>query len=449
MTAPTTTYVEPKAPRGTRDFDPDDMRVREWVISVASSVYRRHGAVQIETPTFELTSVLTGKYGEEGQGLIYNIERKVEGHEELSLRYDLTVPFARYIAQRGITTMKRYQIGRVYRRDEVSVKHGRYREFYQCDFDYAGPTDRMVADAECVAVMSELLRALGVGRFRIKVNHRGLLDAMLRVAGVKPENFRTVSSSIDKLDKLPWAAVREEIVMTKGAASEEAADAIGRFATVHGAPADVIAAAGAFAAGDDGGAAALRDLELLAKYCGLLGCAGDVEYDLSLARGLDYYTGAVFEAVLLDEEMGSIAGGGRYDDMLGMFSRGGASIPAVGFALGIERVFDIVAKKPSATKPRIDVAVIAATPGCTEYRMRVCSELWGAKVSTEMCYSDKPRLKAHLAEAAKEGARLAAIVGADEVAKETVTLKDLTTGASQEVQLAALWSTVLAVLAVK
>jgi len=188
-----------KTAKGTRDFQPDQMAIREKVMKKIVDVFKCHGAVTIDTPVFELKEVLTGKYGEDSK-LIYDL--KDQGGEILAMRYDLTVPFARYCAMNKIMNIKRYQIAKVYRRDNPSISRGRYREFYQCDFDIAGQYDPMVPDAECVKIVKDILKAMEVGNFVIKVNHRQILDGIFEVCGVATDMFRTICSSVDKLDKV-------------------------------------------------------------------------------------------------------------------------------------------------------------------------------------------------------------------------------------------------------
>merc|ERR1711963_319203 len=188
-----------KTAKGTRDFQPDQMAIREKVLEKIIKVFKCHGAVTIDTPVFELKEVLTGKYGEDSK-LIYDL--KDQGGEILALRYDLTVPFARYVAMNKVEKIKRYQIAKVYRRDQPSISRGRYREFYQCDFDIAGSYDPMVPDAECVKIVKDILKAMEVGNFVIKVNHRQILDGIFEVCGVATDMFRTICSSVDKLDKV-------------------------------------------------------------------------------------------------------------------------------------------------------------------------------------------------------------------------------------------------------
>uniref|UniRef100_A0A8C5FSQ7 histidine--tRNA ligase n=1 Tax=Gadus morhua TaxID=8049 RepID=A0A8C5FSQ7_GADMO len=216
--------------QGTRDYNPKQMAIREKVFNTIVSCFKRHGAETIDTPVFELKETLTGKYGEDSK-LIYDL--KDQGGELLSLRYDLTVPFARFLAMNKISNIKRYHIAKVYRRDNPAMTRGRYREFYQCDFDIAGHYDPMIPDAECLRIVSEILGELDLGDFHIKVNDRRILDGMFAVCGVPDDKFRTICSTVDKLDKMCWEDVKNEMVKEKGL-SEEAADMIGQYVSMQG-----------------------------------------------------------------------------------------------------------------------------------------------------------------------------------------------------------------------
>jgi histidyl-tRNA synthetase len=288
----------PKIAKGTRDFTPDQMRIREQAFATIRRVFKRHGGVEIDTPVFELKEVLTGKYGEDSK-LIYDLAD--QGGELLSLRYDLTVPFARFLAMNSVGNIKRYHIAKVYRRDQPQLTRGRYREFYQCDFDVAGSYTRMVADSEVLTVAIEILSELPIGSFLIKLNHRQILDAVFEICGVPSEKFRTICSAVDKLDKASWSEVKDEMVFEKGL-PEDVADKIGTFVLHKGEPKvlwDQLMSVKTF--GDHKGAlTAMEDMRLLFQYLDAMGTLSYVSFDLSLARGLDYYTGLIYEAVLTD-----------------------------------------------------------------------------------------------------------------------------------------------------
>ncbi|KAG2316267.1 hypothetical protein Bca52824_019389 [Brassica carinata] len=347
----------PKLPKGTRDFAKEQMIVREKAFSIIQNVFKKHGATALDTPVFELRETLMGKYGEDSK-LIYDIAD--QGGELCSLRYDLTVPFARYVAMNGIVSFKRYQIAKVYRRDNPSK--GRYREFYQCDFDIAGLSEPMGPDFEVVKILTELLDKLEIGDYVVKLNHRKLLDGMLEICGVPAEKFRTICSSIDKLDKQSFEQVKKEMVEEKGLSSE-IADRIGSFVKEKGAPMELLTKLreeGSEFLANNSSKEALDELSIMFEALERSKCSHRIVFDLSLARGLDYYTGVIFEAVCKGAEVGSIAAGGRYDNLIGMF--GSKQVPAVGMSLGIERVFNIMEEQQKqavrATETQVLVSVM-------------------------------------------------------------------------------------------
>jgi hypothetical protein len=205
---------KPKVAKGVRDSDPITMCIKNKVFNFIKETYRKHGAVEIDTPIFELKETLMGKYGDEGAKLIYDL--KDQGGELLSLRYDLTVPFARYCALNNVTKMKRFHIGKVYRRDQPNFNKGRYREFHQCDIDLAGPSGTMIADSEILSIVNEIMTGFKIPNFKIKVSDRRLLAAIIEVSGANMDRFAAICSSIDKLDKQPWSEVAVELIEEKG-----------------------------------------------------------------------------------------------------------------------------------------------------------------------------------------------------------------------------------------
>jgi histidyl-tRNA synthetase len=419
--------LELKTPKGMRDYTPEEMTIREGVFKRIIEVFKLHGAVSIETPVMELKEILTGKYGEDSK-LIYDVAD--QGGELLSLRYDLTVPFARYVAQSNIRQIKRYHIARVYRRDQPVLSRGRYREFYQCDIDIAGEYEAMVPDAECIKIVSQILTALELGSFTVKVNHRCLLDGMFAVCGVPEDKFRTICSAVDKLDKEDWSEVRKEMTEEKGL-DEAAADKIGEYVKLAGKAelvekllADPALAANASAK------KGLDDMALLLEYCEIYGCLQNVSFDLSLARGLDYYTGVIYEAVLTGADVGSVAGGGRYDNLVGMFAggKGKSKVPCVGVSMGVERIFAIIERqmKEKEQKVRINetqVLVATGQKGMLKERMAICAELWAAGVKAELVYKANPKLLTQLQKAEDEGIPLVAIIGQNEIEANVVKLR--------------------------
>ncbi|KAL9836199.1 LOW QUALITY PROTEIN: histidine--tRNA ligase, cytoplasmic-like [Geothlypis trichas] len=426
-----------KTPKGTRDHAPAQAALRERLLSAVVSCFKRHGAAAIDTPVLELRETLVGKYGE-GARLIY--ELKDQGGELLALRYDLTVPFARYLAMNKITKMKRYHVAKVYRRDNPATTRGRYREFYQCDFDIAGQFDPMIPDAECLKIVHEILSDLQLGDFVIKVNDRRILNGVFAVCGVPESQFIPACCTVDKLDKMPWEEVRSEMVGEKGL-SPEAADRIGEYVQLHGGLDLIEQLLQDPKLSQNKVAKEVGDMKLLFEYLTLFGITGKISFDLSLARGLDYYTGVIFEAVLLQQDnehleeplsVGSVAGGGRYDGLVGMFDAKGRKVPCVGVSIGIERIFSILEQRLEASGEKLrttETQVLVATPQkhLLAARMKLISELWNAGIKAEMLYKKDPKLLKQLQYCEDTGIPLAAIVGEQELADGVVKLRDVAT----------------------
>ncbi|KAH7301584.1 hypothetical protein KP509_23G033300 [Ceratopteris richardii] len=408
------------------------MAIREKVFGIVTGVFKRHGGVAIDTPVFELKETLTGKYGEDSK-LIYDLAD--QGGELSSLRYDLTVPFARYLATKKLTSMRRYHIAKVYRRDNPA--RGRFREFYQCDFDIAGQYELMVPDFEILKIATELLDKLNIGSYEVKLNHRRLLDGMLEICGVPAEKFRTICSSIDKLDKLPWEDVKKE-VQDKGL-SEEAADKIGTLVVKRGKPLELLEELMRDDSPFRGNAAseqALSEMKQLFSYMEVGKCLDRYVFDLSLARGLDYYTGVIFEAVFTGTvKMGSIAAGGRYDDLVGMFS--GLQVPAVGMSLGIERVFAIMEEQSSQVavrKTQTDVLVLGIGKSLWNVVIAIANELWELEIGTEFKCVAPGKIKKNLSDASdKDCIPWVVLVGQDELDQGVVKLRNMSEKIEEEI----------------
>ncbi|XP_047151304.1 histidine--tRNA ligase, cytoplasmic isoform X2 [Vigna umbellata] len=415
----------PKIPKGTRDFAKEQMTIRKKAFSIIEEVFERHGATALDTPVFELRETLMGKYGEDSK-LIYDLAD--QGGELLSLRYDLTVPFARFVAMNGLTSFKRYQIAKVYRRDNPSK--GRYREFYQCDFDIAGtPPEKMGPDFEVVRILTELLDELNIGEYEIKLNHRKLLDGMMQICGVPPEKFRTICSSIDKLDKQSFQQIKKEMVEEKGLTAETA-DRIETFVKEKGSPLALLSKfiqEGSDFSKHEGASEALKELEILFIALEKSKRIDKVVFDLSLARGLDYYTGVIFEAVFKGgTQVGSIAAGGRYDNLIGMF--GSKTVPAVGVSLGIERVFAIMEQQQKdqnqMARPTKTEVLVSILGNDLTLAAELAGELWDAGVKAEFLVH-KRRTK-HFEYAKESRIPWMVLVYEQEVKEEgVVQLKDL------------------------
>src|SRR5919199_637474 len=350
--------------RGMRDFLPADVRRREHVIGVVRAVYERYGFEPLETPAVENIETLLGKYGEEGNQLIFKILRRGEhektGAADLALRYDLTVPLARVVAEYGDKLprfFKRYQIQPVWRADRPA--RGRFREFYQCDVDCIG-TRSMVVEAELCAAASDALTSLGFTNFTIRLNHRQALAGVLDAAGVAADKHADALVALDKLDKIGREGVAKEF-RERGIVAESGEELLGFFenlpALEHAAEfvadgrgesrgeAYNRAALGRlveFVGDHEAGARGVDELRKIVEYSAAYGVADRVKIDPSLARGLSYYTGAIME-ISVPDLAGSLGGGGRYDNLVGMFS--GRDIPAAGFSLGLERIIVVMTER--------------------------------------------------------------------------------------------------------
>ncbi|KAH7027503.1 histidyl-tRNA synthetase-like protein [Microdochium trichocladiopsis] len=461
---------ELKTPKGTKDWEGKDMVIRDKIFNTITQVFKRHGAVTIDTPVFELKEILAGKYGEDSK-LIYDLAD--QGGEITSLRYDLTVPFARWLAMnRDIQNIKRYHIAKVYRRDQPAMTKGRMREFYQCDFDIAGTYDPMLPDAEIIRIITEVFDALGwQSTYTIKLNHRKILDGIFEVCGVPEDKIRTISSAVDKLDKLPWAEVRKEMTEEKGL-DGAVADKIGEWVVLKGKrellqKLQADPALSANASMQQG----MKDLDLMFDYLEAFNAFAPVSFDLSLARGLDYYTGVIYEVVTEgsapsttpaaaevvpapskknkktstdpDEDrssdpsigVGSVAAGGRYDNLVGMFS-GKTQIPCVGISFGVDRIFSITKARMEASKAaeqvrnnEVDVYVMAfggkGFTGLLKERMAVCATLWEAGIKAEFLYKVKPKLPNQFKAAEINGVPFAIVLGEEELAQGKAKIKEM------------------------
>ncbi|KUI59290.1 Histidine--tRNA ligase, mitochondrial [Cytospora mali] len=437
--------VQLKTPKGTVDFIGTEMKVRKHIFQTLSDVFERHGGQELDTRVFELREILSGKYGEDSK-LIYDLED--QGGELCSLRYDLTVPFARWLAMNtNYRQVSRYQIAKVYRWDQPAISRGRYREFYQCDFDIVGEYESMIPDAEILLIIVEGFSALGLD-VTIKLNHRRILDGIFAVAGVPEDKIRPVSSAVDKLDKVPWEEVKAEMVGEKGL-PEDVADRIGQFicgsgrADMHKTLDFLKADLGLMA--NDNIKSGINDMEILLSYLESFDIVDKISFDLSLARGLDYYTGLIFAIITTvpndsktpasnrkdkskEAHVGSIAAGGRYENLVGMY--GDRNIPCVGVSFGVERIYTILyARRPKSSKggqsllaQDVDVYVVAAGgDGLLLERMAVCGLLTKAGIRAAFLRKANPSMRSQFNAADK--APLIVILGPDELAAGNVRLK--------------------------
>ncbi|MBW3657663.1 MAG: histidine--tRNA ligase [Actinobacteria bacterium] len=412
--------IDTNPPSGTRDFLPDEVTRRERVFATIREVFTSHGFAPLDTPAYERLEVLTGKYGEEGDQLIFKILRRGEhedtGEADHALRYDLTVPLARVVARYGsqlALPFKRYHIAPVWRADRPGK--GRYREFFQCDVDTVG-SDSLTADAGTLLAVADALDRLGLSGFRIQLNSRKALGGLIAAYGVAPELETGALVALDKLDKV-------------------GPDSVARELRERGVGADVVDALVSDLASDDledrvrerlasteRGRAGLAEVDEVIGIVGGDVPGGVLAYAPVLARGLSYYTGPVFE-VVHDDLAVTIAGGGRYDGLVGMFS--GQDVPATGGSLGLERILLLLAEEDDSAAP--DVVVTILDDDGRADAQQVAARLRRAGLAADVYVGDG-RLGKQLKYADRRGVRFAVIRGSDERAAGTVAVKDLATG---------------------
>jgi histidyl-tRNA synthetase len=414
--------------RGTRDFLADQADARRAVMNLLRQVFERHGFEALETPALERIETLTGKYGEEGQRLIFRILKRGEGSDrgevDMALRYDLTVPLARVVAMNAALAKpyKRWQMAPVWRADRPAK--GRLREFWQCDVDVVGSAD-LLADAECLAVAADAFGSLGFKQYTVRLNDRRLLRAMARRCGVGEDREGSLLVAIDKLDKIGRDGVTGELA-ERGFTTDEIA-AVWQVLELRGSNAEVLAGLRRELAGQSDLEQGLADLEQLVTLAEALGVPGGViRVDPTLARGLDYYTGGVWEIEVDEPKIGTLAAGGRYDGLIGMFAK--QPIPAVGISFGLERLLTVMEELGMlpAREPRTDVLVVVFDAEHRVAAAKTAAALRAAGLRADL-YAGVPKLKHQFKYADEHGIPWVAIVGPDEVKNETVALKNLRT----------------------
>ena len=431
--------------RGMRDFLPDDVRRRQYVIGVVADVYQRYGYEPLETPSVENIETLLGKYGEEGDRLIFKILKRGEGAEtgqaDLALRYDLTVPLARVVAEYRAKLpkfFKRYQVQPVWRADRP--QKGRFREFYQCDVDAIGSRS-MVVEAELLQAAGDVLARLGFTSYTLRLNHRGVLAGLLEAGGVPAELHDDALVALDKLDKIGAEGVAAEL-NTRGVPSDGAGRLLEFFAAVAAGAAQAAADAAAF--NQDvlrrlegllpaGAADSLRELREIVALVGATPTGAHLRIDPSLARGLSYYTGAIFE-IAVPDLAGSLGGGGRYDNLIGMFLKD--QVPACGISLGLERILVVMGERgmfPAGLDSRAaDVMVTIWNLDTVPDTLRLAAELRSKGLRVEV-YPEPDKIGKQFKYASSRAVPFVTVVGDDEAAQGLVTVKNLASGEQQRI----------------
>lgn len=418
---------KPSIPKGTRDFSPLEMARRNYIFNTIQSVFSLYGFQQIETPAMENIGTLMGKYGEEGDKLLFRIQNsgeKAASAPEKGLRYDLTVPFARYVVQHRENIQfpfKRYQIQPVWRADRP--QKGRYREFYQCDVDVIG-TNSLVCELELIQIVEEVYRRLGIN-VCLHINNRKVLAGIAEIIG-QPEKIIDITVAIDKLDKIGIENVNKEL--TEKGLPQEAIEALQPILHLSGTTADKLAALRTILASSEIGTQGVDELDQLFALIQGAEVKLNIELDLCLARGLNYYTGAIFEVKALDVQMGSITGGGRYDNLTGIF--GMPNVSGVGISFGADRIYDVLTELnlyPASLQS--STQLLFATFGQEEltYALSWAKALREQKIAVEV-YPEPTKMKKQMGYADTKQIPFVAIVGGDEMAQNKVMLKNMLSG---------------------
>ena len=429
---------KPSIPKGTRDFGQLEMARRNYIFDTIKGVFSLYGFQQIETPAMENIGTLMGKYGEEGDKLLFRIQNsgeKAAAAPEKGLRYDLTVPFARYVVQHREEIsfpFKRFQIQPVWRADRP--QKGRYREFYQCDVDVVG-TDSLLCELELIQIVEEVYRRLGI-RVCLHINNRKILAGIAEVIGA-PDKIIDITVAIDKLDKIGVDAVNAELA--ERGLSAEAINALQPILNLSGSTTEKLSALRTILASSEIGLKGVDELEEVFRLIDEVGLTGEagltIELDLCLARGLNYYTGAIFEVKALDAQIGSITGGGRYDNLTGIFGLPGVS--GVGISFGADRIYDVLTELnlfPAELQSTTRILFATFGPDELRYVLTWAKALRAKGIAVEV-YPEPTKMKKQMGYADDKQIPFVAIVGGDEMANHTVMLKNMTTGEQKQVTL--------------
>lgn len=448
--------MKPTLAKGTRDFSPQDLGKRHYIFDTIKAVFKKYGYQEIQTPTFENLNTLTGKYGDEGDRLIFKIinsgDYLAKAPEDLmqqkassaliphiadkALRYDLTVPFARYVVmnQHQLTwPFKRFQIQPVWRADRP--QRGRYREFYQCDVDVVGSSS-LLNEAEFVLIYHEGLTALGLKDFTIKINNRKILTGIAEFLG-KPELIIDMTIAMDKLDKIGVEGVSKEL-LERGFTEEDVAKLSPLFSMPEGNGARLDSLK-KLLAGSEIGQKGIAEIETVFRYLDELVGSPElsekfVEVDLTLARGLNYYTGCIFEVKSNEVVMGSIGGGGRYDDLTGMF--GLKNLTGVGISFGADRIYDVMMELelfPEDTVQGTQVLISNFSPEAEAHALPILQQLRQNGLSCEL-YPDQAKLKKQLSYADAKKIPYVILIGEDEMRDGHLSIKDMATGEQRSME---------------
>ena len=443
--------AKPRISKGTRDFLPGDVQKREYIFGVMRSIFRKYGYQAIETPSIELTSTLMGKYGDEGDRLIFRILNSgekvtkadiealknnrlaqfVNSISEKALRYDLTVPFARFVVQHQNDLsfpFKRYQIQSVWRSDRP--QHGRYQEFTQCDIDVVG-SDSLLYEVECIQIFDEVLSGLKLPGFAIKINNRKILSGIAQKSGAD-DHLITIVTAIDKLDKIGEQGVISELKQKNVPIS--AINILQPLLTFSGSNAEKMKRMWDFLEGSEIGMSGMNELQQVLDHISELGLyRGRLEFDMTLARGLNYYTGAIFEVTVDDVKMGSICGGGRYDDLTAQF--GLKDVSGIGISFGADRIYDVLNELdlfPNSTESSISYLLLNFGGEDMISSLDLAQKIRQKGIDCEL-YPSKAKIQKQFKYADTRKARFVIMIGEEERDSDSITLKNMETGIQENI----------------
>ena len=450
---------KPSLPQGTRDFNAATVQKRQYIFQTIRTVFELYGFQPLETPAMEQLDTLMGKYGEEGDKLIFKIlnngldnpqkaaatgegfQKILEGKSstqitERALRYDLTIPFARYVAMHHGSLsfpFKRYQIQPVWRADRP--QKGRYREFYQCDADIVG-SDSLLNEVELTAIYLTVFKQLQL-EVEVKINNRKILLGLAQVCG-GADKMIDLTIAIDKLDKIGWEKVAEELERKGFTAAQQ--KIIQAYLEITGTNEAKLTQLGVLLNGNENATKGIEEIQYVLDYHAQSGLAKNLVADFTLARGLNYYTGLIFEVKAIDAEMGSIGGGGRYNDLTSLF--GVPNVPGVGISFGVDRIYDVLEEKnlfPASVEQTTKILFFNLGDAESKEAYQLMGTLRAKKIACEI-YPDKSKFDKQFKYAEKKGIPNIIIIGSDELSKKVCTLKNLTTGTQQTIPFEALAS---------
>ena len=444
---------KPSIPKGTRDFLPKEVARRTYIFDTIKRAFCKYGFAPIETPSFELSSTLMGKYGEEGDRLIFrilnsgdkmlkadldalenkNLARFANSLAEKALRYDLTVPFARFVVQHQNDLsfpFKRYQIQPVWRADRP--QHGRYQEFYQCDADVVG-SDSLIYEIDFVLLFDEILSNLKLPSFTIKINNRKILSGIAEVSG-ESDKLIDITVAIDKLDKIGEDGVIKEL--TEKGLSDKAIEKIRPLFSFSGSNEEKVKKMTKFLAESEIGLKGIQELQYIFDQINILGLEkAEIEFDITLARGLNYYTGAIFEVKANGVKMGSICGGGRYDDLTGLFGMNGMS--GVGISFGADRIYDVLTELelfPKETDLGLTLLFVNFGDKEQAHCLKLLKETRANGIDSEV-YPSAAKMQKQMKYANDRNVQYVAIIGEEEMTKGLIQLKNMESGEQKEMSI--------------